>query len=251
MKTIIAICALSLAACAMQDAPTPPADAVCGNDLCESGENHSTCPADCDAGPVNPVCGNDVCENGETAASCLSDCDNGDPTCDPATWAAWSVKDDMYFAESTTADDGSEYWLCKGVLQEDGTYKAELVGDCAVEKADNGQSIAWLNPRTLTRQAGQPWHTTLSGDPQECHVTLHGCANPQVAADVGYCLPTWDAVTCPASPVGVNTEMSGPYTWFGDYLGSADGSSDLVGHFAFQRNPGGAAEPRGILTCGP
>src|SRR5690606_22559161 len=42
--------------------------ALCGNDVCEDGEDNATCPADCEA--EGPVCGNGVVEEGE-------DCDTG------------------------------------------------------------------------------------------------------------------------------------------------------------------------------
>lgn len=248
MKTILlaAIAALTLGACAMQDAPTA-ADPVCGNDLCESGENHSSCPADCDAGPVNPTCGNDVCENGETAASCWEDCDNGDPTCRPESWAAYSVKDDMRFR--VKSEDGS-WTYCKGTPAGDGRYYATLVGDCAVEPADNGYPTTWTNGTRIYRNAGDAeWVYKRKGTvAQECHVNLRDCDNPYSAPK---CEATWDNFLCPASPVAPGTEASGPYGWLGDYLGPNDESSEIVGHFAFQWNTGGAAEPRGILTCGP
>lgn len=42
---------------------------VCGNGVCETGENSDTCPADCS---VQPVCGNGIIEEGE-------ECDPGPP----------------------------------------------------------------------------------------------------------------------------------------------------------------------------
>jgi hypothetical protein len=42
---------------------------VCGNQLCESGENALLCTVDC-----QPICGNAVCEPGENSCSCNSDC---------------------------------------------------------------------------------------------------------------------------------------------------------------------------------
>jgi extracellular elastinolytic metalloproteinase len=50
---------------------------VCGNGTCESGEDCSTCSADCVQGTApGAVCGNGVCEagDGEDCASCPSDC---------------------------------------------------------------------------------------------------------------------------------------------------------------------------------
>lgn len=50
-----------------QPSPGP----VCGNNLCETGENSTNCPADC---PIQPVCGNDICEAGENYQNCPTDC---------------------------------------------------------------------------------------------------------------------------------------------------------------------------------
>jgi hypothetical protein len=43
----------------------------CGDFSCDNdeGENHTNCPADCDA-----ACGNDFCEEGETCGGCPEDC---------------------------------------------------------------------------------------------------------------------------------------------------------------------------------
>jgi hypothetical protein len=45
---------------------------VCGNGLCEAGEDQTSCAADCPV--VLPGCGNGVCEADEAAASCPNDC---------------------------------------------------------------------------------------------------------------------------------------------------------------------------------
>jgi len=80
--------------------------AVCGNKICESGENVNNCPQDCagtcgdgicnpyyesrnncpqDCGQVQPVCGNNVCESGENVNNCPKDCAGtcGDGVCNP------------------------------------------------------------------------------------------------------------------------------------------------------------------------
>ena len=43
---------------------------ICGNNICEVGENTVNCPADC----VKTVCGDGACSFGETAENCLKDC---------------------------------------------------------------------------------------------------------------------------------------------------------------------------------
>ena len=52
--------------------------AVCGNGKCESGENATGCPSDCQAGPV---CGDGKCDGGETGSSCAKDCPTSANSC--------------------------------------------------------------------------------------------------------------------------------------------------------------------------
>ena len=54
----------------------------CGDGLCNSGENCSSCAGDC--GGCGPVCGNSVCESGENCSNCSGDCGACcNPNCDP------------------------------------------------------------------------------------------------------------------------------------------------------------------------
>jgi uncharacterized membrane protein/DNA polymerase III delta prime subunit len=55
---------------------------VCGNAICESnyGESYNNCPQDC---PPQPVCGNNICEIGENPYNCPQDCGTcGNGICD-------------------------------------------------------------------------------------------------------------------------------------------------------------------------
>jgi hypothetical protein len=249
MKTITMCCfAMFLAACAMQNAPPAPSnpDPVCGDNACEGNEDHANCPADCDADPTAPVCGNNVCEPGETSASCWDDCDNGDLTCDPAKWAARSVKDDIRFAVKIW-DQRYDDWYqsCPGTPTGDGRYYATIVGECATE------GLGWPHAqgkRIYRNASDTEWVYNLVGAPQECHVTLMDC-NVPVTERYEECPggPTWAAYLCPDSPVGVDTETSGPYVWYGFY----HDDPYMTGHVAFMGVPNGASSPRGILSCGP
>ncbi len=55
------------------------ADCFCGDNICDSTEDSSSCPADCGAAPSAPtaVCGNGVCEATEDSSSCEVDCPKG------------------------------------------------------------------------------------------------------------------------------------------------------------------------------
>ncbi len=108
--------------CTTTTTPTP----VCGNNLCENGEDSITCPQDCrsmvcDVNPQVPVsgttccpgyvfcstsnlcvvngsscptCGNGICDVGETSMSCPTDCTNNPITILNATCTeSWSCSD--------------------------------------------------------------------------------------------------------------------------------------------------------------
>jgi len=45
---------------------------MCGNGLCETGEDSTNCLMDCPMG--GPMCGNGLCETGEDATNCAMDC---------------------------------------------------------------------------------------------------------------------------------------------------------------------------------
>jgi len=57
---------------------------TCGNDVCDTGEDPTSCPEDCEAN----TCGNNVCEVSEDGTTCPADCmptTCGDGTCDAPT----------------------------------------------------------------------------------------------------------------------------------------------------------------------
>jgi len=63
----------------VRDAGTVDPGPVCGDGVCEQGEDCSGCASDCGACP--PVCGDGVCESDETCGSCASDCGACPPVC--------------------------------------------------------------------------------------------------------------------------------------------------------------------------
>lgn len=58
--------------------PTPQQTSVCGNGVCNSGENSNSCSADCGTPEILEtnagVCGNEMCEDDESSFICPSDC---------------------------------------------------------------------------------------------------------------------------------------------------------------------------------
>lgn len=52
------------------------ANPVCGNQICEQGEDVTSCPSDCQQ---QATCGNNICEATESASSCPGDCGGGNP----------------------------------------------------------------------------------------------------------------------------------------------------------------------------
>lgn len=60
----------------------PPLTPVCGNGICENGEDASNCSGDCETPPPPPlasVCGNGLCETDESETNCSVDCQIAPP----------------------------------------------------------------------------------------------------------------------------------------------------------------------------
>jgi hypothetical protein len=85
---LFSLCAGLMVAGILLDAGCDPnrtlATYTCGDGICDSGEDPTTCPEDCQAN----TCGNNVCEVGEDGTTCAEDCAPttcGDGVCDAPT----------------------------------------------------------------------------------------------------------------------------------------------------------------------
>lgn len=91
-KTLIGISLVVTVAMVSGCVTTP----MCGNGLCETGENLETCPNDCPE-TSEPMCGNGVCESDENSYNCPDDCIVFPDTIpDPNEWVGWSRYEDNH-----------------------------------------------------------------------------------------------------------------------------------------------------------
>jgi hypothetical protein len=187
--------------CEGDEPQTCPVDcdtnAVCGNGVCEDGEDVQSCPQDCDELPVcgngvcevskgedpqncpqdcdtNAICGNGVCEDGEDAESCLQDC--GDPPVCGDDVCEWNK--------------GEDRWTCP----EDCVYLPPYCGDglCEEPKGETAQSC----PQDCDDPpvCGDGNCESLKGeDPQTCPLD---CGSNAFCGN-GDCEAGEDAVSCP------------------------------------------------------
>jgi hypothetical protein len=101
-------------------AATPePNPAVCGNEICEAGENAETCSADCFS---EPICGDEICEEGEDAETCSADCFS-EPICGD------EICEEGEDAETCSADCFSEP-ICGDEICEEGEDAETCPRDC-------------------------------------------------------------------------------------------------------------------------
>lgn len=70
-----------------KDIDDPINPAVCGDGICEVGEE--ACVSDCDTGLGDEYCGDGICNNGETYALCFLDCEDGSGCSDPDSFDCW------------------------------------------------------------------------------------------------------------------------------------------------------------------
>jgi hypothetical protein len=150
---------------------------ICGDGICQQGEDNFSCPGDC---PAPPVCGNGICELGEDAFSCPGDCGNQGPDGDfvftasslpagqqPSATAAGDFNGDQIADLAVTADlgnlDSIQVLLGTGggsfaapftvVLPNSSSPESIVAGDLdgdtdidlAVGLKDNNQVIAVIN----------------------------------------------------------------------------------------------------------
>ncbi len=76
-RTAIGVFVCVVGAMVAQCASGGSGDTVCGNGVCEAGEDQFTCARDCSS-----TCGNMICETTETTQLCPGDCYCGNGTCD-------------------------------------------------------------------------------------------------------------------------------------------------------------------------
>ncbi|MFO1518143.1 MAG: Calx-beta domain-containing protein [bacterium] len=116
-----------------EDNSNCPADcpAVCGNSTCETGENNTNCPADCAA-----VCGNAVCETGETNATCPGDCP---PVCGNAICEIGETN-------ASCPADCPVVVVCGNAICEVGENVASCPADCAANTCGNHTCESGENP---------------------------------------------------------------------------------------------------------
>ena len=115
----------------------PPNNPVCGNGMCENGENLANCAGDC---PQNPVCGNGICETGENSNNCLGDCPPN-PVCGNGTCESGENL-------ANCPGDCPPNPVCGNGICETGENSANCLGDCPPnpvcgnEICESGETLA-------------------------------------------------------------------------------------------------------------
>jgi len=137
---------------------------VCGNFICESGEDVYNCPGDCGGSgsgsgesttPMAGYCGDGICGEGETMYSCESDCPGGSGSGTgsmtgsgsyvPAPWCSGKCQCETFTTRSGVLTDGSPFGSGpKGRL--------EWLEDVY----DAGSTCNWIIAPTVMPEPGMP-----------------------------------------------------------------------------------------------
>ena len=171
--------------------------AVCGNAICETGEDCNTCSSDCFTGPGIAVCGNGICEaaNGEDCFNCEADCNEklvGNPSKQFCCGQGGLCPDNRCNADPFSCTETTITPTCCGDLVCEGTESgSNCETDCGPPPAcgdltcDPGE-----DPCSCSSDCGTPPTTETSctdGVDNDCD-TLTDCDDPDCSDD---------PVTCP------------------------------------------------------
>ncbi len=125
---------------------------VCGDAVCDSGEDCSSCESDC--GACGPVCGDAVCDSGEDCSSCAADCGACGPVCGD------NVCDSGEDCSSCASDCGACGPVCGDAVCDSGEGCSSCASDCGVCTTTSAGTIDGVVFEDLNRdgvqQAGEP-----------------------------------------------------------------------------------------------
>lgn len=141
----------------------PPTKPVCGNQICEAGENCYDCAADCKCGSaqycsqttktcVSPQCGNKVCEPLENPNNCCDDCYCSLPNeaCNPNTHKC--VARPLNITDARAVELATNYYEQKGktVVTADAMGVISYYGKAGVRVKITIKNQDWPNTVIVT-----------------------------------------------------------------------------------------------------
>ncbi|MCD6496989.1 MAG: hypothetical protein J7M25_01630 [Deltaproteobacteria bacterium] len=169
----------------------------CGNHVCEAGEDHSNCPADCSVG-----CGDDACSptEGETCGNCPGDCSCGETACKDFLTCLYQCQDQSCAA--TCHEQG-----CKEAQEASAQVMVCLDQNCQSDCVNpSATGCASCVGQSCGAFVGGCYQTTCPGtcgdgtcDSDEDHAT---CPQDCPLCGDGSCDPGEDSQSCPADCTG-------------------------------------------------
>jgi len=130
----------------------------CGDHVCNGAETSATCAQDCPRMNPNPetVCGNGVCEAGENS-SCTADCMASLRVTNSSTYTIYN----LYVWRCTESGPGTDQ-LGANVLSPSNAFTlTNIPPGCWMFKARNSTSIMWQTPTGVQLNAGQQYTWNL------------------------------------------------------------------------------------------
>lgn len=166
-----------------------PAQAICGDGVCE-GTEVGACQADCGAAAA---CGDGACNGSETTATCPADCSTGGGGCGDGTCTAPETAQNCP-GDCTTGGGGTAQ--CGNLVCEAGETAASCASDCGgvggnacPGTGDVDCFFCWFDPTTcIAPQTEQVCEACLGlggGGTSPCNVDL--VCDPELGEDATNC----------------------------------------------------------------
>jgi hypothetical protein len=165
---------------------------VCGDDVCQGGEDHASCASDC---PLpGSICGDGICNNGETLSTCAVDCPAGgtfcgDGVCNGGESTSTCTADCQTTSCSTSPDNCTGENIC-------------ISGTCVSAFGRVYHIVIFDGTMSATDANGSAWDAFGGLPDPMVRLTLNGTSLGMTSAKANTLTPAWNEYLTAVIPAG-------------------------------------------------